>query len=208
MTHENKRSSRARNEAAIYSTFSDQELIRAFLGRFDPDPDREGLAETPKRMLEAWRYWTSGYDQRPEDVIKCFEDGGEGYDQMIMQGSISIFSLCEHHAAPFHGVAHIAYIPKGKIIGLSKFARLVEIYARRLTVQERITTQIADALDTHLQPLGVGVVLQCRHHCLESRGVQKIGTVTTTSALRGAIKDEDSARSEFLSFIQANTWKG
>ncbi len=212
MTHQIKRPSidlrKGRTGDLLLSTFSDQELAQEFLRRFDPDPDREGLTETPERMVAAWRYWTSGYDQHPEDVIKCFGEGTEKLDEMIFQGNIATFSLCEHHGAPFFGVTHAAYIPNGRIIGLSKFARVVEIFARRLTVQEQITSKVADCLMEHLKPLGVGVVCQMRHLCMESRGVEKIGTITTTSALRGAIKDEDSARSEFMSFVRANQWKG
>ncbi len=172
------------------------------------NPDREGLIETPRRMWDAWKFWTSGYEQNPTDIIKCFEDGANDFDEMVFQSNISIWSICEHHGAPFFGVAHIAYIPQGKIIGLSKFARVVDIFTRRFTVQERITTEVADCLMDHLKPLGVGVVCQCRHLCMESRGIKQAGTVTTTSALRGVIKDKSEPRSEFLSFVQVNTWKG
>jgi GTP cyclohydrolase I len=160
------------------------------------------LQETPKRYLAALLFWTSGYNQEPGQILKTFEDGGEGYDEMVFQGAIPLWSLCEHHVAPFFGVAHVAYIPNGRIVGLSKLSRLVEIFARRLTVQERITTQVADALEKHLEAKGVGVMLQCRHTCIESRGVQKSGSITTTSALRGLFKQSD-ARAEFMSMVAA-----
>lgn len=158
---------------------------------------RAGLVETPNRFLQAWRFWTSGYDQRPENVLKSFEDGAQGYDEMVVVNNIPVFSFCEHHIAPFFGKAHVAYIPDGKVVGLSKIPRLVEVFARRLQVQERLTVQIADALVTHLQPKGVGVILECRHLCMESRGVQLPGCVTSTSALRGAMQQE-KVRGEFL----------
>lgn len=166
------------------------------------DPSREGLSETPTRFLKAWKYWTSGYDVDPALVLKGFEDGSENYDAMIFQGAIPVWSICEHHLAPFFGVAHIGYIPQGKIIGLSKFSRLVEIFARRLQVQERLTQQIAHTLFEHLKPKGVGVVLRCRHSCMESRGIEKSGSMTYTSSLVGCIKEEKNARSEFLRFVE------
>ena len=167
------------------------------------DLGREGLKDTPHRFLSSWKHWTNGYGIEPADVLRTFSDGAEEYDELVFQGNIPTFSLCEHHLAPFFGLTHIAYIPQGKIVGLSKLIRLVDVFARRLQVQERLTNQIADSVDKHLSPLGVGVVLQCRHHCMESRGVQKMGTVTVTSAMRGAIKDEPSARGEFLQFVQS-----
>ena len=178
-----------------------EQLFADLLVHLDEDPTRAGLLETPKRATAAWRFWTEGRTLDPADVFKTFEDGAEGYHDLVFQGALPFWSSCEHHLAPFFGVAHIGYIPSGRIIGLSKFARLLDIFARRLTVQERITTQVADALVKYLNPLGVGVVLQARHTCLESRGVQKAGTVTHTSALRGCIKDEPSARAEFMNFV-------
>lgn len=159
--------------------------------------------DTPKRFLAAWLHWTGGYEWDPEKMLRTFSDGAEDYDELVFQGNIPTFSLCEHHLAPFFGLTHIAYIPHGKIVGLSKLIRLVDIFSRRLQVQERLTNQIADSVNSCLQPLGVGVVIQCRHMCMESRGVQKMGTVTVTSAMRGAIKDEPSARAEFLQFVQS-----
>jgi GTP cyclohydrolase I len=162
------------------------------------DPHRGGLKDTPRRFLAAWREWSSGYGQNPEDIMKTFEDGAEGADQMIVVQDIPVYSHCEHHLAPFFGHAHVAYIPDRKIIGLSKIIRLVDIFARRLQVQERITNQIADALDEHLQPAGVGVIVNCRHLCMESRGVQKRGANTITTALRGAFLTDEKTRSEFM----------
>jgi len=166
------------------------------------DPRREGLLETPARFLKAWQFWTSGYSQDPREIFKVFEDGGEGYDQMIVQRDIPVWSHCEHHCAPFFGVAHIGYIPQGRIVGLSKLSRLVDVFARRLQVQERLTTQIATTLFEELTPVGVGVVLKCRHLCMESRGVRTAGTSTTTSALLGDMRDDPRTREEFLSLTR------
>ena len=169
------------------------------------DITRAGLKDTPDRFLKAWLHWTSGYKQeKPEKILTVFQQEGEVYDEMVFQGSIPVWSMCEHHLSPFFGLAHIAYIPNEKIVGLSKIARLVEVFARRLQIQERLTSQIADCMYETLDPLGVGVVLQCRHSCMESRGIERMGTITTTSALRGAIKAEPDARSEFLAFVRGS----
>jgi len=179
-------------------------LVRELMLSVGEDPNREGLLATPGRFTKAWSFWTSGYDQKPENVLTAFtEDGAGEYDELIFQGNIVCFSLCEHHLAPFFGVAHVGYLPNGKIIGLSKMARLVEIFSRRLTIQERICTQIADTMMDHLDCRGVGVVLQCRHLCMESRGVQKPGTITVTSALRGAIREHGELRAEFMTMVAA-----
>jgi GTP cyclohydrolase I len=162
---------------------------------------REGLEETPDRVTKAWQFWLSGYEQDPKAVLKEFKDGGENYDEMIFEGNIPLYSHCEHHLTPFFGVAHVAYIPNKKIVGLSKIIRLVEVYSRRLQVQERLTQQICYSLFTNLGALGVGVVLRCRHLCLESRGVQKPGVITITSSLQGTMKIEESCRAEFLQFV-------
>lgn len=181
--------------------FETEALIEELVNRLDPSPNREGLKETPARVKKAWGFFCSGYDQKPEDVLKCFEDGGEKYDELLFQANIPLVSACEHHLEKFWGMAHIAYVPNGKIVGLSKLSRLAEIFARRLQVQERLTQQIADALMEHLHPKGVGVVLQMRHGCMEFRGIQKVGTVTMSSVLRGCIKEEPSCRAEFLSLV-------
>lgn len=175
-----------------------EENIRALLENIGENPDRGGLLETPARVAKAWAHWTSGYGKNPADILKVFEDGADGCDEMIVVKDIPFYSKCEHHMADIFGTATVAYIPSGKIVGLSKLSRLVDIYARRLQVQERLTNQIADSLDLHLQPLGVGVIIKARHMCMESRGICQQGHHTITSALRGVIKTEASSRAEFL----------
>lgn len=158
---------------------------------------REGLQETPDRVAKAWEFWLSGYDRDPAEELKVFEDGAEGYDEMVMVKDIPIYSKCEHHLADIFGTATIAYIPNGKVVGLSKLSRLADIFARRLQVQERLTAQIADALWSNLKPKGVGVIIRARHMCMESRGLCQQGHHTITSALRGVMKQGDP-RAEFL----------
>lgn len=159
---------------------------------------REGLKETPSRVAKAFAHWFSGYDVDIGAIFKVFEDGAEDYDQMLIMKDIPIYSKCEHHMADIFGTATIAYIPNGKIAGLSKFDRVADAFARRLQVQERLTTQIAGAIDEHLEPLGVGVMLKCRHMCMESRGVCHQGHYTITTALKGVMRDDPTARQEFL----------
>jgi len=156
------------------------------------------LLETPSRVAKAWKFWGSGYEQNPADVLKTFEDGAEGCDEMVFVRNIPFYTHCEHHMAPFFGTATIAYLPDKRIVGLSKLSRVLDIFARRLQVQERLTQQVADALMTHLQPLGCGVVITARHLCMESRGVCKQGHDTRSSALRGIFKTERDVRAEFL----------
>ena len=184
-----------RNEAceAVYK------LIRA-LG---DNPDRAGMQETPARFIKAMEFYTSGYNVNPADLLKTFVDGAERYDQLIVVKDIPFWSLCEHHLAPFFGVAHVAYLPNQSIVGLSKLARVVDAYSRRFQVQERLTRQIADLLQEELRPKGVGVMLVARHSCMECRGVLKAGCKTVTSALHGCIKSEDSAREEFLALCRS-----
>lgn len=177
-------------------------LIRGLLQEIGEDPDREGLLETPARVMKAWRHWCQGYGQEPKDILKTFADGAQGVDEMVVVKSIELYSHCEHHMAPFFGVAHVAYIPSKRIVGLSKLARVVDIYSQRLQVQERLTNQIADAIQEGLDPVGVGVVIEAKHFCMCSRGVNKQGSTTITSALRGALKDKPEARAEFLAFIR------
>jgi GTP cyclohydrolase I len=177
-------------------------LIRKLIEFIGEDPNREGLKETPSRVLKAYKEWCSGYNKDPAEILKCFEDGSEGVDEMVIEKDLPFYSLCEHHFAPFFGTITIAYIPDRKIVGLSKLDRLADIFARRLQVQERLTNQIADALQSHLNPKGVGVVVKARHLCMESRGVQKQGQHTITSALRGVIKEKPEARAEFLEFTR------
>lgn len=168
------------------------------------DPNREGLQETPARVVKAYGEWFAGYKQDPADLFKVFEDGGEDADEMVLLTNIPVFSHCEHHITPIVGVAHVAYIPNQqtrKIVGISKLARLVDLYSRRLQVQERLTNQIANALVEGLDPLGVGVVITAKHFCMATRGVKMPNVDTTTSALRGVFK-EGPARAEFLSLAR------
>ncbi|MAE23423.1 MAG: GTP cyclohydrolase I FolE [Pseudomonas sp.] len=163
---------------------------------------REGLQETPSRAAKAWEFWTSGYDLNAADILKTFDDGADGYDQMVIVKDIPLYSKCEHHLADIVGTATVAYIPNGKIVGLSKLSRLVDMHARRLQVQERLTKGVADDLDQHLQPRGVGVLVKARHMCMESRGICQQGHHTITCALRGALRDEPDARAEFMALAQ------
>lgn len=177
------------------------DAIRRLLFESGDDLGREGLVETPARFLKAWRFWNSGYQVNASDYVKTFEDGSERYDGVVFQGRIPVYSLCEHHLAPFFGVAHVGYIPGSRIIGLSKIARVVDVFARRMQVQERLTRQIAETLSEALAPRAVGVVLRCRHLCMESRGVQKPGTTTCTSTLLGDFRHEHDSRAEFMQFV-------
>lgn len=166
------------------------------------NPTREGLQETPARVARALDYWFSGYGQNAEKLLKVFEDGGEHYDQMVVVKDIPIYSKCEHHMADIFGTATIAYIPDGKIVGLSKLSRLADMYARRLQVQERLTQQIANALNEHLQPLGVGVMIKARHMCMESRGICQQGHHTITTSIHGAFKACPATRAEFMAIAR------
>lgn len=178
-----------------------KELISELLKTIEPEGfDREGLLATPDRVDKAYDKLFSGYGKDPADLATIFD--GEAYDEMILVKDIELYSTCEHHMLPFYGKAHIAYIPNGKIIGLSKMPRLVEIYARRLQNQERLTMQIADALWDILQPKGVAVVIEAKHFCMMSRGVEKQGSSATTSALRGLFKKDARTREEFLRLIK------
>lgn len=173
-----------------------QQIIKDLLIAIGENPEREGLVDTPKRVLKFYKEFLSP----PDYNFTVFDS--EGYDQMIVQKNISFFSLCEHHLAPFFGTASVAYIPNGKIVGLSKLARTVEWYARRLQNQERITNQVANKLQKELNPIGVAVTLEARHLCMEMRGVKTHDTVTTTSQLLGAFKNEPEARAEYMEFIK------
>lgn len=160
---------------------------------------RGGLTETPDRVAKAWEFWTSGYSLKAEDILKVFEDGADGCDEMVTRKDIPIYSHCEHHMAAIMGRCTIAYIPDGKIVGLSKMDRLADMFARRLQVQERMTNQIADAMFNILKPKGVGVWISARHLCVESRGVQNSNSETITTALRGVMLTQPETRAEFLS---------
>lgn len=168
----------------------------------DPDASRQGLAETPLRAAKAWLEWTAGYHQNPEDILKTFEDGAKDCDEMVVVRNIPVYSHCEHHLAPIFGTATIGYLPSGRIVGLSKFNRLVDVFAKRLQVQERMTTQIANAIWDNLRPRGVGVVVRARHFCMESRGVRQQGSETVTSAMLGAFRDDAQVRAEFLALAR------
>ena len=171
---------------------------RRFLTSIGEDPDRPGLRETPARVAKAWMAWTAGYRQEPAEVLKTFEDGAEEYNELIVVRNIPVYSHCEHHLAPFFGKATVGYMPNGKIVGLSKLTRLVECFSRRLQVQERMTIQIANALMETLEPKAVGVVVRCRHLCMESRGIRTAGEETVTSAMLGELQPNLAMRTEFL----------
>jgi GTP cyclohydrolase I len=166
------------------------------------DPQRDGLLKTPERAAKAIQFLTHGYDSKPEEILRSamFK---EDYSQMVVVKDIEVFSMCEHHMLPFFGKAHIAYIPNGHIVGLSKIPRVVDAFARRLQVQERLTNEIRDCIQNTLNPAGVAVVIECRHLCMSMRGIQKQNSVTTTSAFTGAFAQE-STRLEFLRLITAN----
>jgi len=176
-----------------------QTMIRKILEYIGEDPEREGLVDTPKRVVAAYERMFAGYKQKPEDVLTVF--GDESYDEMIVVKDIEFYSMCEHHMLPFFGKAHVGYIPDGKIIGLSKIPRLVEMFARRLQNQERLTNQIAKALYGILKPKGVGVIIEAKHFCMMARGVEKQNSLVTTSALQGLFKRELNTRSEFLKHV-------
>ena len=176
-------------------------IAKAILSLVEENPEREGLKETPQRMVRAWEEMFSGYEQSPEDIITMFDNTGDQYDEMVVLRDIEFFSTCEHHMLPFFGRAHVAYIPGNKVVGISKVARLVDMYSRRMQIQERLTGQIADALVDHAGAKGVGVILEAQHLCMVMRGVKKQNSVMTTSALRGVLKDKPEARAEFMSLI-------
>lgn len=178
-----------------------QELTRGWLSAIGEDPEREGLERTPHRVAKAWGFLTAGYGQTLEDVVGEGVFASEGSEMVIVK-DIEFYSMCEHHMLPFYGRAHVAYIPDGKILGLSKFARIVDLYSRRLQVQERITTQIADAVQELLAPQGVAVLMEGVHLCMAMRGVQKQNSSTTTSAMRGLFRSDARTRAEFMSAVQ------
>jgi GTP cyclohydrolase I len=178
-----------------------QELMRELLVRLGEDPERDGLRRTPERVERSMRYLTKGYEENPEETLRgaMFD---VAYDEMVIVKDIEMFSLCEHHLLPFFGKVHVAYIPQGKVIGLSKVPRLVEVFARRLQVQERLTTQIAEAIESAIKPQGVGVVVEARHLCMMMRGVEKQHSSTITSSMLGAFREKET-RNEFLALIRA-----
>ena len=172
------------------------------LKQLGEDPTREGLLKTPERVAKAMQFLTHGYDLNPDDLVKqaIFH---EEYSEMVIVKDIEVYSLCEHHMLPFFGKAHVAYIPNGKIVGLSKIPRVVDAYARRLQVQERLTIEIRDCIQRTLDPKGVAVVIECSHMCMQMRGVQKQNSVTTSSAFTGLFLKNDATRKEFINLVQA-----
>jgi GTP cyclohydrolase I len=175
-------------------------LMRRIIEMLGEDPNREGLKNTPERFEKAMRFLTKGYEQNPDKVLNgamfsvC-------YDQMVVVKDIEMYSLCEHHMLPFFGKCHVAYLPNKKVVGLSKIPRLVNLYSRRLQIQERLTNQIAQAIEKAIEPIGVGVVIEARHMCMVMRGVEKQNSQAVTSAMLGAFRDNQQTREEFLSLI-------
>jgi GTP cyclohydrolase I len=181
------------------SSFED--LVREMIVRLGEDPDREGLARTPQRVHKAMEYLTKGYQEDAEALLRkaLFT---VSYDEMVIVKDIEMFSLCEHHLLPFFGKVHVAYIPNGKVVGLSKISRLIEVFARRLQIQERLTTQIAETIQKAIEPQGVGVVIEARHLCMMMRGIEKQHSAAVTSSMLGCFRNEEETRTEFLSLIR------
>ncbi len=176
------------------------DLVRRMIAQLGEDPNREGLRRTPERFEKALRYLTSGYRQDPEKILNNAMFS-VGYDEMVVVKDIEVYSLCEHHLLPFFGKCHVAYLPNKKVVGLSKIARLVNMYARRLQIQERLTNQIATTIQEQLRPQGVGVIIEARHLCMVMRGVEKQNSAAITSAMLGEFRDNKQTRDEFLSLV-------
>jgi GTP cyclohydrolase IA len=189
------------NEPPTLTSSTFEELVRELIVRLGEDPTREGLASTPKRVRKALQFLTKGYQEDPETLLKgaLFK---VSYDEMVIVKDIEMFSLCEHHMLPFFGKVHVAYIPNGRVIGLSKIPRLIELFSRRLQIQERLTTQIAETIQKVVEPQGVGVVIEARHLCMMMRGVEKQHSAAVTSSMLGLFRDCEETRSEFLSLIR------
>lgn len=183
--------------------FTTEEMYREILARLGEDPNRDGLMRTPSRVEKSMAFLTKGYHEDPAKILRgaLFD---VDYDEMVIVKDIEMFSLCEHHMLPFFGKVHVAYIPKGKVIGLSKIPRLVEVFARRLQVQERLTRQIADTIQEAIHPQGVGVVVEARHLCMMMRGIEKQHSSTVTSAMVGQFQQKET-RTEFLSLVRQNS---
>ena len=177
-----------------------EDIVVRLLQLTGEDPTREGLLETPKRFIKAWEFYTQGYKQDPKDIMKCFD--GDGYDQIVLLKDIELYSLCEHHLAPFWGKAHIAYIPDRKVLGVSKLARLMDIYSRRLQIQERLGDQVVKALMDYLQPKGAACIIEAAHLCMRMRGVQKQNSTMVTSSLAGVFMTDNKAREELMRLIK------
>jgi GTP cyclohydrolase I len=188
-------------ETTTLTSASFEDLVREMIVRLGEDPAREGLVRTPERVHSAYEFLSKGYNIDPEEMLKkaLFT---VTYDEMVIVKDIEMFSLCEHHMLPFFGKVHVAYIPNGKVIGLSKIPRLVEIFSRRLQIQERLTTQIAETIQRAVQPQGVGVVIEARHLCMMMRGVEKQHSAAVTSSMLGSFRKEQETRTEFLSLIR------
>ncbi|MBL7941401.1 MAG: GTP cyclohydrolase I FolE [Flavobacteriales bacterium] len=178
------------------------DAVSVILKGIGEDPQREGLQKTPERVSKAYQFLTQGYQQDPAEVMRSAVFN-EDYREMVLVKDIEVYSLCEHHMLPFFGKAHVAYIPNGKIVGLSKIPRVVDIFARRLQVQERLTEQIRDCIHENLQPLGVAVVIEAQHLCMQMRGVSKQNSVTTTSAFTGEFLNSDKTRKEFINLLSS-----
>ena len=176
------------------------QLVKDLLSEIPEDPSREGLLETPKRVAKSFAKLYGGYKEDPKDIITTFNN--EGYDEMVIAKDIEFYSMCEHHMLPFFGKAHVGYVPDSKIIGLSKMPRLVEVFARRLQNQERLTKQIADTLNAELGPKGVGVIIEASHFCMMARGVEKQSCRMTTSSFAGLFLKDSRTRSEFLNLVK------
>ncbi len=175
------------------------ENVRLILRHLGENPTREGLLDTPKRVVKSWGEIYSGYNKQPEDVLTTFDS--DGYDQIVLLKDIELYSMCEHHMLPFFGKAHVAYIPDGRVIGISKLARLVDMYARRLQIQERIGEQVTDALMAHLMPKGAVCIIEATHMCMRMRGVAKQNSTMVTSSMRGVFMDKPEARNELMQLI-------
>ena len=182
--------------------------VRTLLRWAGDDPDREGLIDTPKRVAQAYREWFCGYEDDPVELLARSFEEVEGYDEMVVLRDIRLESMCEHHMCPIIGKAHVAYLPNGRVTGISKLARVVEAYGKRLQIQEKLTAQIANTLQDVLQPKGVAVVIEAVHQCMTTRGVHKTGVSMVTSRMLGAFRDDPSTRREFLSMIQGSRHTG
>jgi len=191
-------------EPATLTSATYEELVREMIIRLGEDPDREGLSHTPARVEKAMQFLVKGYKDDPEALLR----GAlytVSYDEMVIVKDVEMFSLCEHHLLPFFGKVHVAYIPNGKVIGLSKIPRLIDAFSRRLQIQERLTTQIAEAIQNAIEPQGVGVVIEARHLCMMMRGVEKQHSSAVTSSMLGSFRSEEETRTEFLSLIRQRT---
>ncbi|MBI3246845.1 MAG: GTP cyclohydrolase I FolE [Deltaproteobacteria bacterium] len=207
---DNKRAARGKAQTSKVTVLKSQpsihlsgieQSVREILEHLGEDTEREGLVKTPQRVARAYEYFTKGYSQDPQEILNQAKFTEEDYQEMVLVRDIDFFSLCEHHILPFFGRAHVAYIPRHHIVGLSKIPRLVEVFSRRLQVQERLTTQIANTLMEVLDPLGVGVVIRAEHLCMRMRGVEKQNSIVTTSTMLGAFRSQQATREEFITLV-------